>query len=484
MPDIIPTEEQNLIITAAQTTTDNLAVVARAGAAKTSTLVMIAEALPDTSILCLAFNKKIAEEMTARLPANCTASTLHSLGFAAWRNFIQPRCNLMKNKQYQLLQEIIGELNPNEQEVAYEYYSSITEAINTAKSSGYLPERKKGHWRPLITSDDFYGSLAFDTSPTEYEVIEEYLCRSWDMALQGVIDFDDMIYCPALCSVSWPNYPFTLIDEAQDLSPLNHHILKKMVKNRRLIAVGDPLQAIYGFRGASVNSMSELIEMFHMTEYYLTISFRCAKAVTKNAQWIAPDMKWPEWAAEGEVRRLGSWSVADLETGDAVICRNNAPLFSLALIMLEHDKLPEIAGRDIAAPLIKLMKKLGKPKLERILALEAVKDWRERELRRARKGAKNLIYDKAAIMTLMIERTETLGEAQDYLAALVARPGRISLMTGHKSKGLEFNNVWFFEPQLIDIEKDQDANIRYVIETRAKERLSYITSDGLLERMD
>jgi DNA helicase II / ATP-dependent DNA helicase PcrA len=481
MPTFTPTEEQAAIVAAAQSTTDNLAVIARAGAAKTSTLVLIAEALPSVEILCLAFNKAIAEEMNARLPANCEAKTLHGLGFAAWRAFIPKSCKLVKSKMYAIVKRLIENLeDKDEREEGFESLMDILDIIGTAKSSGYMPEKYKGHWKSLTGDEDFFESLPLEPTPLQRHLVIEALCESWRDALMGEIDFDDMIYCPALCGVSWPYKALYLIDEAQDLSPLNHHVLKKMVKNRRIIAVGDPLQAIYGFRGADVNSMDKLVSMFNMTPLYLTISFRCGAAITRNAHWIAPDMRSPEWAAEGIVLRPNSWTTEDLEWGDAIICRNNAPLFSLAIRLIAAGKLPEIAGKDIGAPIIKSMKKLGKPNLLKLGAIASVEDWLERELRRARPGAKSQLNDKAAIMNIMIRQTNTLGEAIEYLEALLSRKGRIYLMTGHKSKGLEFDRVWFLDKDLCRIERDQDANIKYVIETRAKTQLAYVTSDSLI----
>ena len=64
-----PTQEQLDIIAAATDTSDNLIISALAGAAKTSTLELIANALPDVNIITLAFNKAIAEEMKSRLPS-------------------------------------------------------------------------------------------------------------------------------------------------------------------------------------------------------------------------------------------------------------------------------------------------------------------------------------------------------------------------------------------------------------------------------
>ena len=89
-----PTPEQLRIISAASSTPDNLIISALAGAAKTSTLVLIAEALPKTSILCISFNKKIATEMKERLPANCTSMTLNSLGHRVWGDTLGKRLAL------------------------------------------------------------------------------------------------------------------------------------------------------------------------------------------------------------------------------------------------------------------------------------------------------------------------------------------------------------------------------------------------------
>jgi superfamily I DNA/RNA helicase len=72
-----------------------------------------------------------------------------------------------------------------------------------------------------------------------------------EQAFRGIIDFDDQIYMPTLFGGSWPQFPLVMIDEAQDLSPINHAMLSKLVKHR-LIAVGDPYQSIYGFRGRMV----------------------------------------------------------------------------------------------------------------------------------------------------------------------------------------------------------------------------------------
>ena len=474
MTALIPTEEQQKIIDAAQNQDNNLAVVARAGAAKTSTLIMIAEALPNVKILCLAFNKKIATEMQERLPDNCEAKTLHALGYKAWFGFIRKKCNIHGHKNYRILKELIDNLPAAEKKTAYKEMGETLDYINKGKAVGYLPDSFKGHWKALTNDAQFFASLPLEPSELQETLIKKASKISFQQALTGDIDFDDMIMCPALCGVSWPNPPLTLIDEAQDLSKLNHHMLKKIVKKKRIIAVGDPCQAIYGFRGADADSLPALTTAFDMEEFYLTISFRCARAIVENARWRAPDMKYPDWAIEGSVSRPMTWSSDDIQDGDAIICRNNAPLFSLAIKLLYEGRLPRIAGREIGPPLLKIMKSLGPDALSSKAAKTALEQWRDKQIQRARDGAVGQIRDKYECILIMIKQTSDLGDAKAYLQAILNREGRIDLMTGHRSKGLEFDNVFFLDQQLCVIKQDQDANIKYVIETRAKNSLAYV----------
>lgn len=476
-----PTAEQAAIIEAARDTTENLAVVARAGAAKTSTLVMIAEALPSLEILCLAFNKSIATEMAERLPPNCEAKTLHALGFKCWLQYIRKSPKVDGRKVYEILISIIRGLDQEERDEAYELLSETLDFIRQAKSSGYLPARYTGHWKHLIEDEAFYLSLPMEPTKLQRELIDSTLIESFKQALDGRLDFDDMIYCPALCSVSWPTYDLTLVDEAQDLSPINHYIIRKIVKRKRIIAVGDPLQAIYGFRGASERSMKELIQLFSMRELRLTITFRCGSEIARNVHWLAPDLTTPPTAQLGEVHRLQTWNPSMLQLGDAIICRNNAPLFSMAIKMIKAGLAPELAGRDLAKPLAKVLTKLGKPATTSVKALETLEAWKKKELARARAGAESRIHDQAACLRCILDQTKTVGDAKAYLEHILNRDGRIYLMTGHKAKGLEFNRVWFLDQFLCKIKYGQDANLKYVIETRAKSFLAYVDSSTFTE---
>src|SRR5690606_26687347 len=201
-------------------------------------------------------------------------------------------------------------------------------------------------------------------------------------------------------------YPLVLIDEAQDLSALNHAMLRRIAR-KRLIAVGDPNQAIYGFRGAHQNSMDLLKEQFSMRKLGLTISFRCPIAVVEEARWRTPHMQYPEWAKQGWVERLTYWDVHTFEGVEdiAVICRNNAPLFSMAIRLLRDGRYPELVGNDIGRTLIKQLKNLGKDSMTKAAALEAVAKWGEAKLPKARNPER--IHDQAACLRVFLEEGKT-----------------------------------------------------------------------------
>jgi superfamily I DNA/RNA helicase len=469
-----PTPEQQAIIDAAQNTKDNLIVSALAGAAKTSTLVLIAEALKDTQILCLAFNKRIAVEMQERLPSNCTAMTLNSLGHRVWSEVVSKRLILKESKTFEILSRQTKELPQKTQELVYENFAEIKKTIDYSKVCGFIPIKDFPRAKSLISADDFFADLEEAPSIREEELILNVVRESIQLGLEGIIDFNDQIILPTLFPSMFPFYPLVMVDEAQDLSSLNHATLHKLAK-RRLVAVGDENQAIYAFRGAHEDSMLTLQQAFNMKKLQLSISFRCPQAVVREAQWRAPHMRWPEWAREGNVTTLSSWSATDIPPSAAIICRNNAPLFNMAIKLLKNGRFPQIIGNDIGKYLVKVMKKFGKTDLPQARVFTAIDDWTTEKLKKSRAPSK--VYDQADCLRIFANQSETLGGAIAYAEHLFNSQGPITLMTGHKSKGLEFDTVFFLDQHLIKSEEfEQEKNLKYVIQTRAKEQLIYVES--------
>ena len=477
---LVPTAEQVAIVTAAKETQDNLIIRALAGASKTTTLVMIAEALESTTMLCLAFNKAIAETMTQRLPRNCTALTINSIGHRTWAETVGRRLTLNKDKNYNILSRLIKALSKREQEIAFDEFADTLTILGFAKSCGYIPDGQFKQAARLMNTQQFFDHIDEVPSAISEALIIKTLEESIAMSLAGTIDFDDQVFMPTLFPSIFPSYPVTLIDEAQDLSAINHRMLEKIVRKKRLIAVGDENQAIYGFRGAHHDSMDLLQEHFNMRPLHLSISFRCPRAVVREAQWKAPHMKWPEWAEEGLVSTLSVWGAETFNdtTSVAIICRNNAPLFTVAVKLLKNGKYPRLVGNDIGKYLVKVMKKLGKSDMSRERADVALLSWADEKKAKVKNKAR--VDDQVACIRIFLSQGETLGDAIAYADHLFLTEGPIHLMTGHKAKGLEYDHVYILDKDLIGLhsedKKSQERNLLYVCQTRAKKTLTYINT--------
>ncbi len=472
-----PTQEQTAIVDRSRDTKDNILLSALAGAAKTSTLVMIAEANPDVQILCLAFNKRIAVEMQERLPRNCTAMTLNSLGHRTWSEATGRRIRIESGKTYQIVKELVDR-HPFRDDL-YERFAELMRIVDFGKACGYIPSGHYEKAKRLFDDDSFFNHIEQELSDAEIGLVRDATLVSLGQAFEGLCDYGDQILMPTVFHGAFPRYPLTLVDEAQDLSALNHATLRKMCGTRRLIAVGDPNQAIYGFRGAHENSMNKLQQEFDMKEMELTISFRCPKEVVRHAHWRAPQMKWPEWAAEGCVTVMDNWSPNDLPEAATIICRNNAPLFRLAIKLLIAGRPVELHGKDVVASLTKVMKKFGGHDLRAHAVMDKIDAWEEKEKNKNKHRAHSSIEDRAECMRIFQSQGATLGDALAYAQHMVSMHSPLKMMTGHKAKGLEFDIVFFLDSHLIGTD-DQEPNLRYVIITRAKSELFYINSDDMV----
>lgn len=490
-----PTEEQVAVVDFLKADKRSLLVNALAGAAKTSTLVMAAHAMPMQPTLCLAFNKKIADEMAKRMPSYIKCATLNSIGHGVWGSAIGKRLNLDTGKNYDALQDVMSRLRPEDRQSLGDAFGSILTAIRAAKSSGYIPEKYSSIGKALIDQGTFHESAtaSLDVEPDElfWAIVDEVLCIGIAEGFAGKIDFDDQLYLSNCFGGSFPKYPVVMVDEAQDLSPLNHSMLEKMVGGR-LIAVGDPRQAIYAFRGAHTSSMSIMKRRFSMEELTLSISFRCSKEVVKIAQKRAPHMKSPEWAIEGKVDSLSEWDAATPPDGSFVICRNNAPLFKAAMRFIRAGRGVKIAGSDVGTSLLKLLAKMGKPDDSQEVVIAAIEAWREKELLKASKSREGPINDRADCMLVFAENGKDLREALAFAKHLFEASGPVQFMTGHKAKGLETDNVYYLDSFLIpskwsrkasdagdDSALEQEKNLNYVIVSRSKNSLFYVNSEDL-----
>jgi superfamily I DNA/RNA helicase len=477
-----PTLEQREIIEAALRRTDSLLINALAGAAKTTTLEMIASAMPIQPILSLAFNKRIAEEMKRKLPGHVQPMTLNSIGHRTWAAATGRRLTLTTSKVYDILKAKVEDLPRGQKREVQGAFSDYLKAIRQARVAGYIPGSlgKPG----LITRDDFAEGLDTDEE-LDFGLIDACLGESIRQAYAGVIDFDDQIYMPTLFGGAFPKYPIVMVDEAQDLSGINHAMLELIAANSRLMAVGDPWQSIYGFRGAVQSSMGRLKARFSMTELTLSVSFRCPRSVVRRAWSRVPHMKWPDWAEEGSVNELQSWRADSIRDGSAIICRNNAPLFTLALRLIRMGRGVQLVGTDLGPQLIKALKRLGPETMTQGEVYDKIDEWEADRIRKKKPPAAT--HDRAECLRVFAGFGKTLSESITYAESIFASAGPIQLLSGHKAKGLEWDTVYHLDPWRIPSkyaasseELEQEANVGYVITTRAKKELNLINLGDML----
>lgn len=506
-----PTVEQQAILEALVASKTSLMITAYAGCAKTTTLEMLAQHLPPTiPALALAFNVKIKDELAKRFPPHVTVMTLNGLGHRAWSKAIGKRCEVAPRKQGAIISRIIKD---RKLAISTDQWNDVRVLVSAAMNAGLVPA-KFPHRGRIPDVDESWLALA-DSAWIEpwsglIPLARATLTESVTQSFAGLISYDDQIYMSAVYGGVFPRFDLVMVDEAQDLSPLNHTQVARSAAGR-LIVVGDPKQAIYGFRGADSESMSKLRSLRkEWMDLPLATTFRCPQIVVERQQQHAPGFRaWPtnvlgklaSWLRDESTKEPKPWSWADVEREAvpghiAVLCRNSAPLFDLAFKLIRQGKGCSMLGRDIGKGLIDLSKKLLP--LDDIPVTECAKlivEWKEsqRALAIANDNHEKAdsIADRAACLQAVLDTgaIQTSGGLRAALEALFNREGdQIILSTIHRAKGLEWPNVLMLDPWRIpskwakqraeagdDSQLRQEYNLRYVGETRAQQVLLLAT---------
>jgi DNA helicase-2/ATP-dependent DNA helicase PcrA len=324
----------------------------------------------------------------------------------------------------------------------------------------------------------------------------------------GYIDYDDQIYLSVLANGAYEKYPVVAVDEAQDLSALNHlQLQKSLAIGGRLIAVGDPKQAIYAFRGASSKSMAQIknLRPDTMLEFPLSLTFRCSKLVVARNQGHAPGFEAAPANKDGvllDFRNKPEWTWDDLPSErKAILCRNNAPLLDCAFRLIKSGRGVTMLGRDIGKSLIALLHKIvGTREIPVSEAMEKIRRWKDKEIDLALANGKEEkmagIEDRADSLIAVAESIDDPESSSRAIEAAITelfenQSGLITLGTGHRAKGLEWPVVIHLDPWRLPSKHaksasergdptpmEQEMNLKYVIETRSQEYLVLANLNG------
>lgn len=141
-------------------------------------------------------------------------------------------------------------------------------------------------------------ALAQEMSEKTGEKEENSFQKAFDryrtaMEAQGWLDFDDLLIrtvsllrenCPAICRFC-SHFRYLLVDEFQDISPLQYALIREWNKEgRELFVIGDPDQAIYGFRGSDAECFKRLLQDIPETKVIaLQENYRSTEPIVKAA---------------------------------------------------------------------------------------------------------------------------------------------------------------------------------------------------------
>lgn len=471
-------DRQQAIFEHVENSADNLLVQAVAGSGKTTTLVE-ATRRASGSTLFLAFNKAIAEELKTRVTCG-DVKTMNALGHRLWLDNSNAKFEMRK------LDILLAKICPPD--ILKDYGFTIKRVVGLAKSMAFgLNGEDTSRTAPFALIIE---NGQFDVPCDAVLVIAQYAATAFGLSINDdtSFDFDDQLYGPLYHQWNYPVYSNIMVDEAQDLSPIQHHMLQAM-RDSRIIAVGDRHQAIYAFRGASADSMDELKDLFAMEELPLDITYRCPQYVVDLAQRINPDICARDNAPDGVVSVLAK-SEADPELWterQLVLARTNAPLFRAILQHIRKREPCRVLSNflDSFQAFVRGLAKgpRGSKELtDTSLVILKLELWyaKEREAAQGRRGRLAYLSDRFETVKLLLEQHGTVYEACETVRRLASSTTGPLFSTIHKAKGLEASSVYILRPDLLphpmaqgEIEMVQEQNLEYVAITRSSNELTF-----------
>lgn len=533
MEELELTAEQEAVLAAAGLRHGSVRIEAGAGCAKTHTgkLAMQKIRVPGAAF---AFNKKIADDLGAAMPGSWECKSFNAWGHGAWARGLAFGTQLKLDDRK--VGKLVSEVGKDQRvELDTDQWHGCRGLVEKAQQAGLVPRGDRCEESSLVADDqetweglgDELGLTAADTGLL-WPLAREVLVRDIALARQGVISFDDQVYCSTMLGGKFPQYPVGFVDEDQDLSGLNIRMVRMSLRpGARLFMVGDKRQGIYAWRGASHTSAEDLQRQFAEGEWQelpLMTTFRCPKAVVARQQGHVPGFRAWGGAATGVVDRWqdsskwkdeavpwDGWTYKELQTAAhlakpngqpslAILCRNNGPLLGMAIKLLRQGVGCHMLGRDIGRGLIVLSKKIiPADDTPRDLCRGMIEQWVLNEVSLAQANGKGEgkmegIYDRGEGLLAVLEGSECrdAGGLRRTLGMIFAKDsGQVTLSTIHRAKGLEWDCVMHLDPWRVPSKwarkaaeagqretLEQEYNLRYVCETRTKHTLILADLEG------
>ncbi len=462
-----PTEEQREIIDAALFE-ENVSVKAFAGAGKTATQIQIAEAVrekrPGSYVTYFAYNRSMADEAKGRFPGDTIVSTAHSMAFNAQirgkqvRDIFGGNRLVMGSRIRDLRNRISDDLASDVDPVRAFFPSEFaaTTAIlqtlqNFLQSDGRTVLPKHASMEHALYVKEMSG---VDSAHQFNRAVSEAAQKVWDrMMTDKTFPITHDVYLKAWeMDGTFSGRGLVLFDEAQDANPVMISVLRKLnAAGSQIVLVGDPHQAIYGWRGA-VDAMKAFPDFRQLS---LTESWRFGKNLAEKAQLFL-NAAGETGILKGRNPNPGVFLDERIPSSDfvpdAILCRTNVGVILDTLEAIKSGQKPYIVGgagskeggAQDAANLLEAMGGLhdGDRQRRRHPDIGLFETWDDIvEFAESGEGKQLKGFVE---FTMEQKQHGTFDQCVSALRENTAKtPGEadITICTMHKSKGLEWNRV-------------------------------------------
>jgi len=290
----------------------NIVTMASAGSGKTSVIIertkrLINDGVDPTTILLITFSHKAKDTLIERLNNEAVnIETFHSFGLKVIKDKYENKYEiwLKQWEKEKVIQDLLKELGLFNNQEPNQYLKTCFGFIAHQKHLMLEPKNKLDY--------KGYDELTESEYKTIYRGYETY------KKANNFIEFDDFLNIvykifnkdKGLLSKYQNQYKYIMADEFQDVSINQALVLRQLNKDNTMI-VGDPLQAIYAFRGGQSKFILDFDKDYdNVTVVNLDTNYRCKQSIVEAsnkfaAEWI-PDTKHHNYV-ESKANRGGGF---------------------------------------------------------------------------------------------------------------------------------------------------------------------------------
>ncbi|MEA3489528.1 MAG: UvrD-helicase domain-containing protein [Candidatus Omnitrophota bacterium] len=476
-------------------------IIAGPGTGKTRTLAHRIAGLIRTgtaspgNILAVTFTNKAANEIKERLKVllkgervvtGTHVSTFHALGFSILKEFNE---KTGRDKRFIIMDEEDKRLLLRRRAGCLkDRVGNISNAITAAKQN--LRSANEIEDRDLAGIFDRYETILKELNAFD---LDDLIC--WPVRLLNLY--------PEILASCREKYRWIMVDEYQDINFAQYQMIRKLMPGpgSNLCVIGDPNQAIYGFRGADVKFIGKFIDDYPGAAVYtFRKSYRCSDRILRASDNViqsrtsrtgpleglrkgvkikivhtGSDKSEAEFVArtiEGMIGGLRFFSMDSSITGGneepeikslsdfAVLCRMKEQMKVLEKAFNDHGIPYQTVGnspffrQEPARSVIGLLRSSmnpeeGSPKDEPVIGDGSVRDAISAIIDNRSSGKKP---EDEALFQKLLDLADDFGDDLEGFLKFTAlgagvdtyRPGmeNVALMTLHAAKGLEFKCVF------------------------------------------